>query len=98
VSANTRLNDLHDLARNKASLKIECRTCHNVRLFHAERFASFCMLRSWNPNLASLSTRLVCQQCGARNAHLSAVPDKPGSDPFPQSDAAWKQLHRRLRD
>ena len=98
MAANTRLDSLHDLARHKASLRVECRTCSNVHLFSAERFARFCMLRSWNAQLASLSARLVCSRCGARKAHLSAVPERPGSDPFPQSEAGWKQLHRRLRD
>jgi hypothetical protein len=98
VSANTRLDSLHDLARHKASLRIVCRTCDKVRTFDAQRFARYCMLRGWNTQLASLSARLVCQQSGARNGHLSATPDRPGPDPFPKAEADWKQLFRQLRD
>ena len=98
VAANTRLDSLHHLARNKASLRVECRTCDRVRLFDAERFARYCMLRGWNTQLASLSARLVCQQCGARHVRLSASPERPGPDPFPATEAGWRQLFRRLRD
>ena len=98
MAANTRLDSLHDLARNKASLRVECRTCDKVRLFDAERSARYCMLRGWNTQLASLSSRLVCQQCGARHVRLSATPDRPEPDQFPKTEAEWRQLFRRLRD
>lgn len=98
VSANTRLDSLHDLAKHKASLRIICRTCDKVRTFDAQRFARYCMLRGWNTQLASLSARLVCQQCGVRNVHLSVTPDRPGPEPFPKAEAEWKRLFRQLRD
>lgn len=98
MAANTRLDSLHDLVRNRASLKVQCRTCDNVSILDAARFARYCMLRRWNTQLEALGGRLACHRCGSRWSHLSATPAKPGPDPFPTSEAAWRQLYRRLRD
>jgi hypothetical protein len=98
MAANTRLNSLHDLVRHKASLRVECRTCDNVRHFHAERFCRYCLLRGWNTQLASLSAKLLCSKCGARSVKLGAATEQPGADPFPQTEAGWRQLFRHLRD
>ena len=98
MAANTRLDSLHDLARHKASLKLTCRTCGKVSLFDAQRFARYCILRGWNTQLASLNVRFVCRQCGARNVHLGASPEPPGSDPFPKDEGEWRRLFKQLRD
>ena len=98
MPANTRLDSLHDLARHEASLRVECITCANTRWLDAERFARYCMLRGWNTQLASLGPRLRCSDCGAKNVRLTATRDAPCSDPFPKTEADWKQLFRGLRD
>jgi hypothetical protein len=97
VSANTRLQSLHDLVKHKANLRVTCR-CGKVHVYDAARFCRYAMVRHWNTYLEALGHRIKCDQCGRRNPHLRAVPDPPTpADPFPRSEDEWKRLVRRLR-
>lgn len=98
MSANTRLDSLHDLVRRKANLRVQCRTCDKVSIIDAGRFARFCLLKGWNTYLEQLSYRLRCSRCGAKNSCLKATPERPGPDAFPAGERAWKLLYRRLRN
>ena len=98
MAANARFHDLHDLVRRKANLRVECGTCAKTKVIDARRFARFCLLRGWSTQLTLLGARLTCSQCGARPRRLRATPERPGPDPFPQTEQDWKQLFRRLRD
>jgi hypothetical protein len=98
VGANTRLDSLSDLARHRANLRVQCRTCERVAVIDAARFNRYCLLRRWNNQLAQLGVRLTCGGCGARNVHLKATPEAAGADRFPRDERAWKQLYRLLRD
>lgn len=98
MGANTRLDSLSDLVKHKANLRVTCRTCDKVGVLDAQRFSRYCMLKCWNAHLAALCSRLVCSQCGARNAHVKATRERPGPDPFPRTEHAWKLLYKRLRD
>lgn len=77
---------------------MQCRTCDKVSIIDAGRFSGYCLLKGWNTYLEQLNYRLRCGRCGAKNAYLKATPDKPGPDPFPVGERAWKQLYQRLRD
>lgn len=98
MTANIRLDSLGDLVRHKANLRVHCRTCDASAVIDAARFTRFCLLKRWNTHLDQLGHRLRCTRCGARNSHLRGVPDRPGGDPFPKSEQAWRLLYRRLRD
>lgn len=97
VSANTRLDSLHDLIKHKANVRVTCRTCDKVSVFDAQRFGRYCLLKCWNTQLEALACRLICSRCGARGAHLTATREKAGADPFPRGEQAWKRLLRALR-
>nr|WP_294168402.1 hypothetical protein [uncultured Sphingomonas sp.] len=97
MSANTRLDSLSDLIKHKANLRVECRTCEKVSVIDAKRFNRYCLLRCWNNQLEALSVRLMCSGCGARGARVKATRAKPGPDPFPVGEQAWKRLYRSLR-
>lgn len=98
MAANVRLDNLHDLIRRKANLRVECTTCDKVSIIDARRFARYCLLRNWNTYLEQLGTRLVCGRCGARPARLRATPERAGPDAFPRDERGWKGLYRRLRN
>lgn len=98
VAANTRLDSLHGLVRHKANLRVQCQTCDKVSVIDAGRFSRYCLLKGWNTYLEQLSQRLRCSRCGAQNSSLKATQDRPGPDPFPLGERAWKQLYRCLRD
>ena len=97
MSANTRLDSLSDLIKHKANLRVECRTCEKVSVIDASRFNRYCLLRCWNNQLEALAVRMMCSRCGARGAHVKATRAKPGPDPFPVGEQAWKRLFRSLR-
>ncbi|MFC7537847.1 hypothetical protein ACFQPG_10790 [Sphingomonas sp. GCM10030256] len=98
MGANTRLDGLSDLVKHKANLRVTCRTCDKVSVVDAQRFNRYCLLRCWNTQIEALGQRLVCSRCGARAPHLKATRERPGPDPFPKDERAWKLLFRRLRD
>jgi ribosomal protein L44E len=98
VAANIRFDDLHDLIRRKANLRVECGTCEKVTIIDARRFARFCLLRGWSTHLSLVGLRLLCSRCGARPSRVRATPEQAGPDPFPSTEQDWKQLFRRLRD
>ena len=98
MSANTRLDSLHDLMRHKANLLVTCRSCGKQHIYDAERFARYALCRNWNTQLESLICRIRCDRCGRRNPHVKATPEPPTpADPFPRSEAEWKRLVQRLR-
>ena len=70
VSANPRLDSLHDLIKHMANVRVTCRTCDKVSVFDAARFARYCHLRCWNQQLEALSGRLKCSRCGAQGGAL----------------------------
>jgi len=98
MPANTRLDQLSDLVKHRANVRVTCRTCDKVSVFDAARFARYCHLRCWNTQLEALAARLKCSRCGAQGGHLQATREQAGADPFPRGEHAWKLLFRRLRD
>ena len=83
VSANTRLDNLSDLIKHKANVRVTCRTCGKVSVVDAQRFARYCLLRCWNTHLEALACRMICSQCGARGAYLKATRERARPDAFP---------------
>lgn len=97
MSANTRLDSLHDLIRHNANLQITC-LCGRQHIYDASRLCRYAMCRGWNEHLEALGYHLRCSACGKRGPHLKAVMQPPTpADPFPRSERDWKALIRRLR-
>lgn len=97
MSANTRLDSLHDLIKHKANLRVTC-PCGKFHIYDASRFARYALVKQWNTQLEALRHRIRCEACGRRGPHMRAVANPPTpADPFPQTEAEWKLLVRRLR-
>ncbi len=97
MSANTRLDSLHDLIKHNANLRVTCR-CGKVHVYDTQRLCRYAQCRNWNTQLEALAHRFRCDRCGRRGPALRAVSDPPTpADTFPRSEDDWKRLVRRLR-
>lgn len=97
MSANTRLDSLHDLIKHEANLRVTCR-CGKQHVYDARRLCRYAMCRGWNTQLEALAFRLRCDRCNRRAPQLRAVMEPPTpADPFPRTEDEWKRLVKRLR-
>lgn len=97
MSANTRLDSLHDYIKHDANLQVTC-ACGKQHVYDAVRFCRYAMCRGWNTQLQALAYYIRCDRCGRRYPRCRAVKFPPTpADPFPRDEAGWTRLTRRMR-
>lgn len=97
------LRDLFDAAVRHRSVKLSCRQCGHVRIFHGHALWWLFHRRGWPDRFAEVERRCLCGAClkrtgrKVRGAKLELVEEEPTGAPLPlPAQADWRrELGRR---
>ena len=98
------LRDLFDAAVRHRTVRLTCRACGHVRVFHGHALWWYFHRREWPDRFRDVQRRCVCRLClensgsKVRDPRLELVNDAPTGEPMPMpTQAEWKRELRRRR-
>ncbi len=104
MGANIRPNDLADLAKWDADLKITCRHCRRSAVFDLLPILNYFRARGWNTSWSCVAPRFICKGtveqpgCGSKELAAGMAPRPAPVPPEPKlSETQVTQRAKRER-